>query len=169
MYVCLCMCAHAECSYLFSEEVQAWFSSLFEMKFLISEKYESSFSSKRAWLSDSEFGEEIFIPKFERIPDCWLTTIINTNRKISLLWQSSFILTSSGLDAVSWKQITDDIEEIKKSTIIKIRMEINLTWNIFMFMFLQMPVQIGLLTEAAIAEVTLERLFLVMNVSNMSL
>lgn len=59
--------------YLFSEELQAWFSSLLEMKFLISEKYESSFSSKSAWLSGSEFGEEIFVPKFERIPECWLT------------------------------------------------------------------------------------------------
>lgn len=34
--------------YLFSEELQAWFSSLLEMKFRISEKYESSFSSKSA-------------------------------------------------------------------------------------------------------------------------
>lgn len=66
--------------YLFSEELQAWFSSLLEMKFLISEKYESSFSSKSAWLSGSEFGEEIFVPNFERIPECWLTATWETDR-----------------------------------------------------------------------------------------
>lgn len=44
------------------------------IKFLISEKYESSFSSKSAWVSDSEVGEEALVPRwFVRTPECWLT------------------------------------------------------------------------------------------------
>lgn len=59
--------------YLLSVELEAWFISLLEMKLRISEKYESSFSSKSAWLSGSEFGEEMVVPRLENIPDCWLT------------------------------------------------------------------------------------------------
>lgn len=59
--------------YLLSVELEAWFISLLEMKLRISEKYESSFSSKSAWLSGSEFGEEMVVPRLESIPDCWLT------------------------------------------------------------------------------------------------
>lgn len=60
--------------YLLSANVDAWFISLFAIKFLISEKYESSFSSKSAWLSDSELGEEALVPRwFVMTPECWLT------------------------------------------------------------------------------------------------
>lgn len=57
-----------------SVRVDAWFISLLAIKFLISEKYESSFSSKSAWVSDSEVGEEAPVPRwFVRTPECWLT------------------------------------------------------------------------------------------------
>lgn len=59
--------------YLLSVELEAWFISLLDMKLRISEKYESSFSSKSAWLSGSEFGEEMVVPRLDSIPDCWLT------------------------------------------------------------------------------------------------
>lgn len=60
--------------YRCSVRADAWLSSLLAMKFLISEKYESSFSSSRAWLSDSEVGEEALVPRwFVSAPECWLT------------------------------------------------------------------------------------------------
>lgn len=60
--------------YLLSASADDWFISLFAIKFLISEKYESSFSSKSAWLSDSEVGEEALVPRwFVMTPECWLT------------------------------------------------------------------------------------------------
>lgn len=68
--------------YLLSAKADAWFISLFAIKFLISEKYESSFSSKSAWLSDSEFGEEALVPRwFVMTPECWLTEERNRKRE----------------------------------------------------------------------------------------
>lgn len=43
------------------------------------------------------------------------------------------------------------------------------TWNILVFMFLKMPVQVGLLPKAPVTQVTFEWLLLVMDVSNVPL
>lgn len=43
------------------------------------------------------------------------------------------------------------------------------TWNILVFMFLKMSVQIGLLPKASVTQVAFEWLLLVMDVSNVPL
>lgn len=43
------------------------------------------------------------------------------------------------------------------------------TWNVLVLVFLQVPVQVGLLPKAAVTQVALEWLLLVMDVSNVPL